>query len=236
MKKRILNNVTLLGIDCLNVERLQKAMDISQQHIEFAAAKLLTSLSTDDPRAVRIDHIGSIRAYSEFCLRHLADYVETEYVLIIQHDGFILNPSAWTDDFLSHDYIGAPFAINGQLVTGNGGFSLRSKKLLEVTKNDPTLYIPAPSEDTRLEDEDWLQCVTFREHLEKQGILFAPAELARRFSIEGNEIVGRKWTDEFGFHGVRHTNIAHWLAKHPEHTIPNPLGQADPHRAQVKAI
>ena len=35
----------------------------------------------------------------------------TDFVLTIQHDGFILNPDAWRDDFFDYDYIGARLAV-----------------------------------------------------------------------------------------------------------------------------
>ena len=55
-------------------------------------------------------------------------------MLIIQHDGFILNHKAWDNEFLNYDYIGAPvYWMGNKLIeVGNGGFSLRSKKLLKI--------------------------------------------------------------------------------------------------------
>lgn len=42
-------------------------------------------------------------------IKELNKYIETDYVLIVQYDGFILNPKAWMDEFLEYDYIGAPW-------------------------------------------------------------------------------------------------------------------------------
>lgn len=39
----------------------------------------------------------------------LDSYIETPHVLVVQYDGFILNPDAWTDEFLEYDYVGAPW-------------------------------------------------------------------------------------------------------------------------------
>jgi hypothetical protein len=144
MKK--LETVTLLGVDCVDIDRLILAADISMEHIEFADVKLLTSLSA--PRAkhiVTIQHIGSTEEYSRFVIEKLDEYVDTPHVLIIQYDGFVLNPGAWEDDFLKYDYTGAPWFVRqssvtrfgfpvetrGTWVVGNGGFSLRSKRLLK---------------------------------------------------------------------------------------------------------
>ena len=67
--------------------------------------KLLTSLPTDDSRKIEISHIGSTESYSEFCIRDLVKYVDTDFVLIVQHDGFVLNPNSWNDKFFDYDYI-----------------------------------------------------------------------------------------------------------------------------------
>lgn len=74
----------------------------------------------------------------------MTDYVDTDYCLIIHDDGFIVNPHLWTDDFLKYDYIGAPWylGINRGLtwlqdrhnLVGNGGFCIRSKKLMNELK------------------------------------------------------------------------------------------------------
>jgi hypothetical protein len=53
--KSNLPNITLLGIDCVNIERLQAAMDVCQKDIKFGAVKLLTSLPTNDERSEGLD-------------------------------------------------------------------------------------------------------------------------------------------------------------------------------------
>jgi hypothetical protein len=101
---------------------------------------------------------------------------------------------------------------------GNGGFSLRSKKLHQVLKRLPGISTLYP-EDHRI-------CRTYRPQLERLGIRFAPEQLARRFSIEGISHLHRPraentWTTEFGFHGLHKTNISAWLALHPQYSIEN---------------
>lgn len=222
-----LPEVTLIGIDCLNIERLQLALDISCQEILFDSVKLLTSLPTDDPRAVAIKPITSIETYSRFCLLDLHQYVDTPYVLIVQHDGFILNPAAWQDSFLEYDYIGAPILIGdwavlkhqvpetlvGTLVVGNGGFSLRSKELLTLTAK-----LGHEGNFVLNEPEDWIMCYTERTRLEAAGIRFAPVSLAEAFSFEGRSHEYYNYTNSFGFHSFRWTNITSWMAAHPEYT------------------
>ena len=128
MEKKIeLPEITLLGVDCCDINRLILAAKHSQKNIEFGEVSLLTSLKSADPSVKQIKHIGSIKAYSKFIVEESSNYFKTEHALIIQHDGFVLNAGAWTDDFLKYDYIGAPWPNRR---VGNGGFSLRSKKLM----------------------------------------------------------------------------------------------------------
>lgn len=213
-----LPTVTLFGLDCINIDRLIQVAEICKKDFDFAEVKLLTSLPSTHPEVVQIEPIDSIAKYSHFMIHKLNSYIDTDFVLIIQYDGFILNPVAWTDEFLEYDYNGAPWFRRGEMVVGNGGFSLRSKKLLEILQKDPDI-IPIPEK----EPEDIYICYDLREILEKKGIRFAPVELAKRFSIEMNEIVGGKWTDQFGFHGLRWTDISNWLKEHPEYYIQNTL-------------
>lgn len=226
MHKLQLPNVTLLGVDCVNVERLQEAMNICEAGVSFAESKLLTSLPTSDPRKVKIPHIASIEGYSGFCLKDLYRYVNTDFVLIVQYDGFILNPESWEAEFFQYDYIGAPWFVDGKsvseygfpsewqgsFVVGNGGFSLRSKKLLEVSAD-----LARGGKIAESHPEDCVICVYNRDLFEEKGIRFAPPEVGLRFSIEGHEHVTYK--KQFGFHGFKWTDISTWIRQHPEYPI-----------------
>src|SRR5665213_2892307 len=75
-----LPNVTLLGIDCLNLDRLILAARISTAGIGFGAVKLLTSIRQPSPfETVLIDAITTIEAYSKFCICDLYRYVDTPH-------------------------------------------------------------------------------------------------------------------------------------------------------------
>ncbi|PIR45246.1 MAG: hypothetical protein COV10_00410 [Candidatus Vogelbacteria bacterium CG10_big_fil_rev_8_21_14_0_10_51_16] len=174
-----LKNVTLLGLDCVELNRLKIARDICVKDIEFGAVKLLTSIESDDKDVVKIDKVGSIEAYSEFLIKKLNEHVETEFVLIFQYDGFVLSAANWRDEFLSYDYIGAPwigyYKENAEQNIGNGGFSLRSKKLLEILAHDETIKVGR--------SEDGLICRQYRDYLEKKAIKYAPQEIAGTFAV-----------------------------------------------------
>jgi len=134
--------------------------------------------------------IHSKEEYSKFVLRSLPDYIETPFVMICQHDGYIVKPESWSDEFLQYDYIGAPWWFNHDNNVGNGGFSLRSRAMLEACKQ---IYPYHPEDDMIRE---------WRDELVKQGIRFAPEELASRFSWEHNGKY-EHYNNSFGFHGQK---------------------------------
>lgn len=117
--------------------------------------------------------------YNRFILHDLWKYVVTPWALIVQADGYAINPERWTDEFLDYDFTGAPWPDG---IVGNGGFSLRSKRFLEACRNV----------NYQGGNEDELVC---RRPL--PGMRYAPPHLAQQFS---HELVG-DLNDSFGFHG-----------------------------------
>jgi ASC-1-like (ASCH) protein len=213
-----LPNVTLIGVDCVNLERLQLAADISTKDINFGAVKLLTSIKSDDHRVIEIPHINSTKKYSKFMIKELYKYIDTEFVLVFQYDGFVLNASAWSDSFLQYDYIGGPWYHLGDLRVGNGGFSLRSKKLIDWLGHNWRKV------NAHIHPEDVYISKFARPHLEKEGMKFAPEEVALDFSIDGDQR-SNVWNGQFGFHGLNWTDISNWLINHPDYkdSLPNKL-------------
>jgi len=132
----------------------------------------------------------TLQKYSHFVVKELNNFVDTDFVMLFQNDGFIDNIDKWTDRFLDYDYIGAPWWYKDENNVGNGGFSVRSKKLLKVLADDEKIEKVVP--------EDHHICRTYGKYLrEKHGIKFAPEELALKFSVEHGI-----YKDQFGFHGT----------------------------------
>ena len=178
-----LTNVTLIGVDS-NRERLQAAFDESTRDIHFGAVTLINA------------HLTSKEAYSRYCIKELYKHVETSHLLIVQYDGYVKNWKSWDNSWLQYDYIGAPWEwYTDGMQVGNGGFSLRSRKLMEIVATDPAF-------DRAYHPEDHVICRVYRKYLEeKHGIKFAPVEVARKFSIEGFQHWDKLHSGQFGFHG-----------------------------------
>ncbi len=189
-----LSSVTLLIADCVDYDRAKLAFDHCRHSCEFGQAKLLTHFDVQDPFVVKIHQIKSIEEYSTFMIKDLATYVDTEYVLVAQWDGFVWKPELWEDEFLNYDYIGAPWpesvllkGVPKHFNVGNGGFSLRSKKLQDFLQKDPNIILHGA--------EDVAICQLNRAYLEAKGFTFAPFDVAKRFSWECLEM-----SPAFGVH------------------------------------
>ena len=190
---RALPEVTLLAVTDVASSATARALTLSQRGLRFGETLFLSDRPPPPGTAAEwraIPSIGSRLEYSRFMLRELAAHVATRHVLCVQWDGYVLDPNAWDPAFLGYDYIGAPWPhfADGMRV-GNGGFSLRSRRLVEACANLPISDEP----------EDVAICRTHRQHLEQRfGLRFAPEEVARHFAYERMTPTGK----EFGFHGA----------------------------------
>jgi len=188
-------HTTLCCIDCYNYELSIKAIKRCLQACHFEKTLFLTDMEyqLDHIDVQKIPSIKTKEQYSMFLVRELQNYINTDFVLIIQFDGFIVNPDSWTVEFQQYDYIGAKWDYTDGLNVGNGGFSLRSKRLLQALSNKDIVI------DSLKYGEDTFICRTYRRFLEKQyNIKFAPESIADKFSHEHFEPVGKP----FGFHGL----------------------------------
>jgi hypothetical protein len=190
-----LPGVTLCAISSVNLPATIAALRASLDQIDFAECLLFTDqpvrISGTGIRKVQIPRITSSRDYSSFVLNGLVDHVRSEHCLIVQWDGFVLDAAQWRSDFLDFDYVGAPWPKwgDGEDV-GNGGFSLRSRRLLEACR-DPQFVERHP--------EDVAICRVNRRLLEiKHGLKFADRSTAEHFAFERSIPTGRT----FGFHGI----------------------------------
>jgi hypothetical protein len=213
MKKKLqLSDVTLLAATSSEEDAAQVSMRISLHNIDFGAAKLLcTSKPKEkypDIEYIPIPQLKSVDDYNEIIFQDLHKYFKTSHCLIVQADSFVVNSNLWSDAFLKYDYIGGPWPnkiqVSPDLIlnleknpVGNGGFSLRSKKLAETTSkiNFKSLNFPMKAEDVVI-------CYYLYQEMIDSGIRFAPTNLAAKFSLENiDNLYGQNVNSVFGFHG-----------------------------------
>jgi tetratricopeptide (TPR) repeat protein len=199
--KVALPDVTLCCVDSAYHGLAALALRATLGGCAFGQALFLSDrdCGVEGARFVAIDRLSSLQEYSNFMIHRLHEHVETGHVLVIQYDGFVLHPQAWDPRFLDYDYIGPAVRLPDGSAGGIGGFSLRSRRLLQALRDDPEIR----RYDARREAfaEDIAICCVFRRILEsRHGIRFAPADLADRFAAEA--IVPS--TANFGFHNLMH--------------------------------
>ena len=208
-----LSAITLLCVETRDPALAHFAIQKCLQQARFGKMVLITDLAklsdrlndqtsnqaedqAEDQKVTRFPGVEYVQAppikttkdYSDLLLKGLRQYVVGSHVLVIQWDSFILHPELWADDFLQYDYIGAVWPHHPDTPVGNGGFSLRSVKLLEALES-PAI--------TKRHPEDFCICVDNKITLENQfGIQFAPAQVAEQFAVERTS-----WHPAFGFHG-----------------------------------
>jgi hypothetical protein len=191
-----LPEVTLVCVDTREPAFALRAMQRSMAGIAFGDAVLFTEaarLREPAPAGIRVAtaRVDTIEAYSEFMLHGLLSHTRTSHLLVVQWDGFVTRAQQWLPQFMEYDYIGARWHDRPrEQSVGNGGFSLRSRRLL-VALQDPALQVSHP--------EDVCICVHNRDLLErKHQIRIAPPELAERFAYERLPPAG----PTLGFHGL----------------------------------
>jgi hypothetical protein len=159
--------------------------------------------------------------YSHVCLKVVPEVCTQDFDIIVQYDGYAVNPDAWTDEFYNYDYIGATWDDG---VVGNGGFSWRSRKLYDAMINedikiryddflpeviDKPFHYSIDGGGKRFLPEDVVLCRIYKNTFENNhNVKYAPTHISDRFSIENHSHIA-PWTGKpnewvgksLGFHG-----------------------------------
>jgi hypothetical protein len=206
-----LSNVTIVSINGRDPENSAKAIDFSSREINFGAKLLITNknVSFSGIETKIVNGLNSSDSYSYFCVKELTNFIQTDYCLTVQPDGYVVNPLSWSNSFLEYDYIGAPWpdfltleimdkcnlvpATSNLNIVGNGGFSLRSKKFLKecslLDYNDTSI------------EEDCFVSVYKRKELKNKNIKYSSFQIGQQFSIEHIINENSFYIRSFGFHG-----------------------------------
>ena len=220
--KMKLSNVTLVAVATQNVEATLQALIYSCREIEYNSVKLLSHFTpycnNDIIEFIRIPKMRNIDEWSHFIVYELNKYINSDFIILIHSDGFVVNPKSWRSEFLNYDYIGAPWPlpkdnfsyrdISGKIIRVGNSVSLRSKKLLELPSK---LSIPWEA-DHGFFNEDGFLCVKNKHILEENGANFAPLDVAKYFGHE-SMIPEVKNINPFTFHKWEGTN-----SKYPNFT------------------
>jgi len=152
-------------------------------------------------RHVAIAPLRGLPGYNALMLDQLAEHLTCDAYLVVQWDGFVIDGRRWQREFLEHDYIGAPWLHRGGAV-GAGGFSLRSRRLIEAVRDLRRLGATRDVDTA----EDVQICVRYGAALDAVGMRIAPSDVAARFAFERtSDAASVPQSDTpltFGFHGV----------------------------------
>lgn len=197
MSKLQLTNITLFSYNCVNPIESIKALLYSSKYIDFAEILLI---SNEKPKELpsNIKFVETkLKTYKDSCkftYQELPYLIDTQYCLSIHDDGFVINPNLWDNNFLNYDYIGAPWKkfVHPRNRVGNGGFTLKSNRFLQLTKN--VRYL-GTHDDTELTND-------YYDYFVGSGCKYAPVEVAMKFSLESKIPECEYNLDNcFGFHG-----------------------------------
>ena len=189
-------DISYVVIDTLNYELSVHALARSLE--QFPLENIL--IFSDSPGRwaghgiIKIPEIRSTEDYNRVIFFELPKHLDTEYAIFIQYDGFVISGDSFSDNFLDYDYVGASWPHHQEFNVGNGGFSLRSSKLIRAVQE---FIIPSDLQSP----EDVVICRYLRARLEDAlGLKYAPKNVADDFSYEMKK--AQKLT--FGFHGIFH--------------------------------
>lgn len=187
-----LPDVTLSCVYTIAHEATIQALAKCLEHISFGDIKLYSDQCRRN--VFHVDPFVSFDDFSNFSNYEVPKYIRTSHVLSFEWDSWIINPYAWTDEFLEYDYIGAPWWYKDGLNVGNSGFCLRSAKLMNFLSNNREKFSFDPTVPY-----DVALCRHYRPRLEIHGFKWAPDRLAFRFS---QERIYAPLVSSFGFHGL----------------------------------
>jgi hypothetical protein len=193
-----LPDVTLVCIETREHDLAQLAIEDCERQAEFGDVLVFTDRPSQfmqaDRRVITVPDWPDKIGWSRHFWTGIAPHMRTSHALCIQWDSWIVDPTMWRDEYLDFDYIGAPWWYKDGMNVGNGGFCLRSTKLMRfVHKHRAELPCVTSSDDD-------LYCRKYRPTLEAAGFVWANEKLAYNFAFEcvRPDVTAK----HFGFHAA----------------------------------
>ena len=191
-----LPDVTLIALTNKDFEGHKKALEKSSEGIKWGGRKIIWD-----------ENITSIDDWNYKIIYELHNYVQTDYAFLFHADGYVIRPNCWNWDWLTYDFIGAPWPLpqdnfsyrtpKGEVIRVGNSVSLRSKRILKLPSELGLLwkiYYDNTNED------GFLTCHN-RDRLIQEGIKFAGLDVAKYFSKE-HSIPENEGIETFAFHSL----------------------------------
>lgn len=196
-KKIQLPNVTLVAMTSVSVYETVKALEYSMRGIDFGEVLFISDKKPFYlPKTIKFKYTPKLTTIDDFNYRiayELGDYIDTDFAMLVHHDGFIIHPEKWDDKYLEYDYIGSPWPIPsdgkmhcfhdiyGNWVRVGNSVGLRSKRLMQYPKKANFEWTP---DEEGLYNEDIFICCRHKHDFEAAGMKFAPLDVAKYFGHE----------------------------------------------------
>jgi len=203
------SDVTLLAISSNRVEGNVAALERCMNLMEFGAVKFLSHKNPDSlPDGIQFEEcmeLKSIKDFDYYAFLELGKHVQTSHCLMVQDHAYILHPEIWKDTWLRWDFCGALWEERPEFISvstgtmvriGNGGFSLRSKRIMDLPKK---LGLPL-IEDRGFSNDDGLVNSFYRKTFLENGIKYPEATDIPEFSYENDVPENIHITKFFGYH------------------------------------
>ena len=190
--------VTLCLIETREHDLAQLALEDSERLVRFGDVLIFTDRVSQfqraDRRVVAVPDWPTKMGWSRCFWYDVVRHVRTSHALCIQWDSWVVDPTMWRDEFLEYDYVGAPWWYKDGLNVGNGGFCLRSTKLMRFIRKHRDQF-PCI---TDLDDD--LYSRKYGPTLRQCGFEWAPDSVAIDFAFETTR--PDETARHFGFHAA----------------------------------
>lgn len=213
-----LPDVTLVMVETMVHDLAAVALDDALERVHFGGAIVYTDrpetfgdftaihAGVPEVRVIKVPNWPDKLKAEAFYYMEAQQAITTSHALMYQWDAGVRDVKCWDPAFLAYDYIGAPWPgkRGGQwtpkpgFTVGNGGFTLMSKRLCD--------YVFAHRAALQIQT-DMDMSYRAREELERNGMKWAPEDVAYRFAFEHGDDTQRH-TPSFGYHDVFNWHLA----------------------------